>query len=52
MVLIVIPLALAWVTQFWSARAPLGRKVSDAVTSIMVPLMALPLVVVASQAPK
>ncbi|PBC47351.1 bile acid:sodium symporter [Rhodococcus sp. ACPA1] len=52
-VLIVIPLALAWVTQFWSARAPLGRKVSDAAMSIMVPLMAATLlVVVASQVPK
>ncbi|QSE87892.1 arsenic resistance protein (plasmid) [Rhodococcus pseudokoreensis] len=52
-VLIVIPLALAWATQFWSARAALGRKVSDAATSIMVPLMAATLlVVVASQIPK
>lgn len=52
-VLIVIPLALASVTQFCSARAPLGRRVSDAATSIMAPLMAATLlVVVASQIPK
>ncbi|WP_312034178.1 MULTISPECIES: hypothetical protein [unclassified Rhodococcus (in: high G+C Gram-positive bacteria)] len=52
-VLIAIPLGLAWVTQFWVARAASGRRTSDAATSLMVPLMAVTLaVVVASQAPK
>lgn len=52
-VLIVIPLALAWVLQAWAARRPAGRKVSDAATTTMVPLMAATLfVVVASQVPE
>ncbi|AWZ08584.1 MULTISPECIES: bile acid:sodium symporter [unclassified Streptomyces] len=51
--LIVIPLALAWATQAWAARRPSGRRVSDAATMTMVPLMAATLlVVVASQVPK
>ncbi|MEW1633642.1 bile acid:sodium symporter [Streptomyces sp. NPDC093801] len=53
LVLIVIPLALAWILQAWAGRAPAGRKVSDAATTTMVPLMAATLVtVVASQVPK
>ncbi|MFG2683083.1 arsenic resistance protein [Streptomyces sp. NPDC048392] len=52
-VLIVIPLALAWGLQAWAARRPAGQKVSDAATTTMVPLMAATLlVVVASQVPK
>ncbi|MFD4764232.1 arsenic resistance protein [Streptomyces sp. NPDC058439] len=53
LVLIVIPLALAWALQTWAARRPAGQKVSDAATTTMVPLMAATLfVVVASQVPK
>ncbi|MEU0022011.1 MULTISPECIES: bile acid:sodium symporter [Streptomyces] len=52
-VLIVIPLALAWALQAWAARRLAGQKVSDAATTTMVPLMAATLlVVVASQVPK
>ncbi|MFI7233720.1 arsenic resistance protein [Streptomyces cyaneofuscatus] len=51
--LIVIPLALAWGLQAWAGRREGGRKVSDAATWTMVPLMAATLlVVVASQVPK
>ncbi|MFD3645291.1 bile acid:sodium symporter [Streptomyces cyaneofuscatus] len=51
--LIVIPLALAWGLQAWAGRRESGRKVPDAVTTTMVPLMAATLlVVVASQVPK
>ncbi|MFF3996581.1 bile acid:sodium symporter [Streptomyces cyaneofuscatus] len=51
--LIVIPLALAWGLQCWAGRRESGRKVSDAATTTMVPLMAATLlVVVASQVPK
>ncbi|MEV8312431.1 bile acid:sodium symporter [Streptomyces flavidovirens] len=51
--LIVIPLALAWATQAWAARKPMGQKVTDTATMAMVPLMAATLlVVVASQIPK
>ncbi|MFF3493534.1 arsenic resistance protein [Streptomyces sp. NPDC002795] len=47
--LIVVPLALAWLTQ----ACPAGRRVSDAVGVTMVPLMAATLLtVVASQIPK
>ncbi|MCX5070938.1 bile acid:sodium symporter [Streptomyces sp. NBC_00424] len=53
LILIVIPLALAWALQAWAARRPAGQKVSDAATTTMVPLMAATLfVVVASQVPK
>lgn len=53
LVLIVVPLALAWALQAWAARRPAGQKVSDAATTTMVPLMAATLfVVVASQVPK
>ncbi|MEU2406550.1 bile acid:sodium symporter [Streptomyces rubiginosohelvolus] len=52
-VLIVVPLALAWALQAWAARRPAGQKVSDGATTTMVPLMAATLlVVVASQVPK
>ncbi|MEU0687514.1 arsenic resistance protein [Streptomyces uncialis] len=52
-VLIVIPLAPAWALQAWAARRPAGRRVSDAATTTMVPLMAATLlVVVASQVPE
>lgn len=51
--LIVVPLALAWAVQAWAGRRPAGRRVSDAATTAMVPLMAATLlVVVASQLPK
>ncbi|MEU0278743.1 bile acid:sodium symporter [Streptomyces sp. NPDC006195] len=52
-VLIVIPLALAWLTQAWAARRPAGQKTADAMGTAMVPLMAATLfTVVASQVPK
>ncbi|MGV9408337.1 bile acid:sodium symporter [Nocardia sp. NPDC003693] len=52
-VLIVIPLTLAWLTQAWAARAESGRRVAGAVSMAMVPLMAAVLItVVASQVPK
>ncbi|MDA3645676.1 bile acid:sodium symporter [Saccharopolyspora indica] len=52
LVLIVIPLALAWATQAWAARRPAGRKVAGTAGAAMVPLMALTLMtVVASQVP-
>ncbi|MET8829889.1 bile acid:sodium symporter [Streptomyces sp. NPDC004610] len=51
-VLIVIPLALAWALQAWASRGAGGRRVSGAATFMMVPLMAATLfVVVASQVP-
>ncbi|MFI5659232.1 arsenic resistance protein [Streptomyces sp. NPDC051684] len=51
--LIVAPLALAWLTQAWAARRRAGRRVSEAVGTAMVPLMAATLLtVVASQLPK
>ncbi|WP_113705085.1 hypothetical protein [Nonomuraea lactucae] len=31
-VLIVIPLALAWLTQAWAARRPVGRAAAGAIT--------------------
>ncbi|MEV7169312.1 bile acid:sodium symporter [Streptomyces sp. NPDC093224] len=53
LVLIVIPLALAWGLQAWAARTTAGQRVSDAATTTMVPLMAATLItVVASQVPK
>jgi ACR3 family arsenite efflux pump ArsB len=53
LVLIVIPLILAWSTQAWAARATVGQKLSTSATAAMVPLMAATLiVVVASQVPK
>ncbi|MEU5852121.1 bile acid:sodium symporter [Saccharopolyspora shandongensis] len=51
--LIVIPLTLAWLTQAWAARRKAGRRVADMVSALMVPLMAATLLtVVASQVPK
>ncbi|MER5441295.1 bile acid:sodium symporter [Streptomyces sp. NPDC002790] len=51
--LIVVPLALAWLTQAWAARRPAGQRASDAIGTAMVPLMAATLLtVVASQIPK
>ncbi|AWL42783.1 MULTISPECIES: arsenic resistance protein [unclassified Streptomyces] len=53
LILIVIPLALAWLTQAWAARRTAGQKVADAMGTTMVPLMAATLLtVVASQVPK
>ncbi|MCX5460876.1 arsenic resistance protein [Streptomyces albidoflavus] len=53
LVLIVIPLALAWTVQGWAARRPAGRGAADAAGTAMVPLMAVTLLtVVASQVPK
>ncbi|MFH9073204.1 arsenic resistance protein [Streptomyces alboflavus] len=53
LVLIVVPLAVAWALQAWAGRGAAGRKVSDAATTTMVPLMAATLLtVVASQVPK
>ncbi|MBB5136231.1 ACR3 family arsenite efflux pump ArsB [Thermocatellispora tengchongensis] len=52
-VLIVVPLALAWPTQAWAARRPAGRAVAHGAGTAMVPLMAATLItVVASQVPK
>lgn len=52
-VLIAVPLALAWLTQAWAARRPAGRRTADAMGTTMVPLMAATLLtVVASQVPK
>lgn len=53
LVLIIIPLTLAWLTQAWAVRHATGRKVENAVGTAMVPLMAATLLtVVASQVPK
>ncbi|MFJ7070586.1 bile acid:sodium symporter [Streptomyces sp. NPDC101115] len=53
LVLIVVPLAVAWALQAWASRRTAGRRVSDAATTAMVPLMAATLLtVVASQIPK
>ncbi|AGI89917.1 bile acid:sodium symporter [Streptomyces albidoflavus] len=53
LMLIVIPLALAWTVQGWAARRPAGRRAADAAGTTMVPLMAATLLtVVASQVPK
>jgi ACR3 family arsenite transporter len=51
-VLIVIPLALAWLTQAWAARNPAGQRICVLAGTLMVPLMVATLfVVVASQIP-
>ena len=51
--LIVGPLALAWLTQTWAARRETGRRTAEALGTTMVPLMmATLLTVVASQIPK
>lgn len=44
--LIVIPLVLAWSTQWFAARNPRGQRFSSGSTALMVPLMMLVLVVV------
>jgi predicted Na+-dependent transporter len=52
-VLIVIPLTLAWLTQAWAGRHRSGVVLTDAMGTVMVPLLALALlVVVASQVPQ
>lgn len=52
-VLIVIPLTLAWLTQAWARRHRSGVVVTRAMGTVMAPLMALTLlVVVASQVPQ
>ncbi len=51
--LIAIPLALAWATQGWAARRPVGQRLAGTVGTAMVPLLAVVLLaVVASQLPK
>ncbi|WP_028647945.1 arsenic resistance protein [Nocardiopsis sp. CNT312] len=51
-VLIAVPLALAWLTQFWAARSGTGLRAAEAAGTTMVPLMAATLfAVVASQIP-
>ncbi len=51
--LIVVPLLLAWLTQWWSSSGGAGRRVERVATAAMVPLMAAVLfVVVASQVPR
>jgi len=51
--LILVPLGLAWALQAWSGRSRAGRRVADAVSATMVPLMAATLLaVVASQVPR
>lgn len=53
LVLIALPLTLAWLTQAWAARRPTGRRFAAAAGTAMVPLMAATLaIVVASQIPK
>ncbi|MFB9905983.1 bile acid:sodium symporter [Allokutzneria oryzae] len=53
LVLIVIPLGLAWLTQAWAARRPAGATFTTAANATMVPLMIATLAVVtASQLPK
>lgn len=53
LVLIVIPLALAWLTRAWAARRSSGTAFAGAVGALMVPLMVTTLlVVVASQVPR
>ncbi|MFD2473378.1 bile acid:sodium symporter [Amycolatopsis silviterrae] len=50
LVLIAVPLALAWLTQAWAARHATGRRFADGAGTAMVPLMAATLAtVVASQ---
>ena len=52
-VLVVVPLVLAWLTQAWAARHRSGVRTAEAAGTLMVPLMvATLLVVVASQVPE
>ena len=53
LLLIVLPLALAWATEAWAERSPQGARLKGAVDLLPVALMALTLlVVVASQFPR
>ncbi|UUY03033.1 bile acid:sodium symporter [Svornostia abyssi] len=53
LLLIALPLALAWATEAWAERSPRGARVKGAVDLLPVALMALTLlVVVASQIPR
>ncbi|WP_168702157.1 arsenic resistance protein [Gordonia paraffinivorans] len=53
LVLIVVPLAVAWLTQFWAARSAAGRRASAAASTTMVPLMmAVLFTAVGSQVPR
>ncbi|MEV4418515.1 bile acid:sodium symporter [Patulibacter sp. NPDC049589] len=53
LILIALPLALAWATEAWSKRSPAGARVKDTADLTPVALMALTLVVVvASQFPR
>ncbi|WP_416972780.1 arsenic resistance protein [Streptomyces sp. 4F14] len=52
-VLIVVPLAAAWLTQAWGARHAAGRRFAEGAGAAMVPLMvAVLFTVVASQVPE
>ncbi|GAA3966682.1 arsenic resistance protein [Gordonia caeni] len=52
-VLIVLPLLLAWATQWWARRTRAGRRAESGATVAMVPLMmAVLFTVVASQLPR
>ena len=53
LILIVLPLALAWATETLATRHRAGERITSAMNAVMVPLMAATLfVVVASQFPK
>ncbi|WP_439028927.1 arsenic resistance protein [Gordonia terrae] len=53
LVLIVSPLALAWITQMWSRTSPVGRRLQDGAATTMVPLMmGVLFVAVSSQVPR
>ncbi len=53
LILIALPLALAWATETWAARSPTGERFKDAADLTPVALMAATLiVVVASQFPR
>ncbi|WP_460581673.1 arsenic resistance protein [Gordonia jinhuaensis] len=53
LVLIVIPLVLAWLTQAWAARKSAGQQFASGAGKLMVPLMmAVLFTVVASQIPR
>ncbi len=46
--LIAVPLALAWLTQYWASRHEVGQKVDNAMAWLPVPFMALVLFIVFS----
>jgi len=53
LVLIAVPLSLAWATEAWAERSPTGRRAQDALSWLPVPMMAATLlVVIASQLPR